>query len=73
MIPLLTLAEAAAAGVEIRNHPYTTGRIVRVHAGPRYGALHRVEAVDGDMLHVKCITVLGAPEITVHYVDVEAA
>lgn len=73
MIPPLTLDEARAAGVEIRNHPYTVGRIVRVYAGPRYGSLHRVESVDGDLLHVKCITVLGADEFAVHYVDVDAA
>lgn len=73
MIPLLTLDEASAAGVVIRNHNYRTGQVVRVYAGPRYGSLHRVEAVDGDLLHVRCITVMGAPEITVHYVDVEAA
>ena len=73
MIPLLTLEEARAAGVSIRSHNYRTGQVVRVHAGPRYGALHRIEAVDGDMLHVRCITVAGAAEFTVHYVDVEAA
>ena len=73
MIPLLTLAEARAAGVEIRNHPYHAGQVVRVNAGPRYGALHRIEAVDGDLLHVKCITVSGAAEFSVHYVDCEAA
>lgn len=71
MIAPLTIAEAEARGVEIRNHPYREGACVRVNAGSRFGALHRVLHVDGDILTVRCLTV-PAPDITVHYVDCEA-
>lgn len=68
----LTLDEARGLGINQASHNYQVGAVVRVNAGRNCGALHRVVAVDGDMLTVKCITVLGAKEFVAHYVDLEA-